>query len=420
MPKKIVICCDGTGNEIKENQSNVLKFYRVLKESPDQIGFYDPGVGTISNSGAWATFKNKAKGVFGLATGNGLDNNVLDAYRFLVRTYDHAEDLEDCDEIYLFGFSRGAHTVRMLAGFINMVGILHPHQEHLAAYALTAYKQSSSQDEFDIAWRVQKVLATRRPIIRFMGCWDTVASVIVPRWDRIYWPLSLESLPYTRTNPCVKVFRHACAIDERRRMFRLSRWTEPQIFKEHPFVKREAAGEQDIQQVWFAGVHGDVGGGYPEQQSGAAKYPLEWMVQEAEAAGLVFRKEMAKRLVRGENPSDVEKGSRRDYAKPSPVAQLHDSMTWAWKALEYLPKKKKHHDDPSEKEKGGWYIPLKEPRYIPDDAIIHPSVLERHLKGPDYDPPNLPSGWQDRIPSDDNSNPDPSESETIEEAKTES
>lgn len=416
MPKKIVICCDGTGNEIKENQSNVLKFYRVLKESPDQIGFYDPGVGTISNSGAWSKFKNKAKGVFGLATGNGLDNNVLDAYRFLVRNYNHAKELEDRDEIFLFGFSRGAHTVRVLAGFINMVGILHPHQEHLASYALTAYKQSSSKDEFDIAWRVQEVLDTQRPIIRFMGCWDTVASVIVPRPDRFYIP-ALESLPYTHTNPCVKSFRQACAIDEKRRMFRLSRWNDPQPFKEHPFVKPDAAGDQDIRQVWFAGVHGDVGGGYPEQVSGAAKYPLEWMVEEAEAAGLVFRDEMVKRLVRGENRKDVEKGSKRDYAKPSPVAQLHDSMTWAWKALEYLPKKKKHHDDPAEKEKGGWYIPLKERRYIPDDAIIHPSVLERHLQDPDYDPPNLASGWKDRITIDDNSNLDPTETEATEETE---
>lgn len=417
MPKKIVICCDGTGNEIKENQSNVLKFYRVLKESPDQIGFYDPGVGTISNSGAWATFKNKAKGVFGLATGYGLDRNVLDAYRFLVRNYDHAKEQEDRDEIFLFGFSRGAHTVRVLAGFINMVGILHPHQEHLASYALTAYKQSGSKDEFDIAWRVQEVLDTQRPIIRFMGCWDTVASVIVPRPDRFYIP-ALESLPYTHTNPCVKSFRQACAIDEQRRMFRLSRWTDPQKFKENPFVKDDSAEDQDIRQVWFAGVHGDIGGGYPEQDSGAAKYPLGWMVDEAESAGLVFRSEMVKRLVRGENRSDVEKGSKRDYAKPSPVARLHDSMTWAWKVLEYLPKKKKYHDDPAEKEKGGWYIPRREPRYIPDDAIIHPSVLERHLQGPDYDPPNLPSGWKDRISKDDAASPEPPQSETSEKAET--
>ncbi len=393
MPKKLVICCDGTGNEIKENQSNVLKFYRVLKESPDQIGFYDPGVGTISNSGAWARFKNRAKGVFGLATGHGLDNNVLDAYRFLIRNYDHAENPDDCDQIYLLGFSRGAHTVRVLAGFINMVGLLHPHQEHLAAYALTAYKQSSTKDEFDIAWRVQEVLETRRLTIRFVGCWDTVASVIVPRAGPFLLP-SLESLPYTHVNSSVQVFRQACAIDERRRMFRLSRWNDPQFFKTNPFLDDDKADAQDIRQVWFAGVHGDVGGGYPEKDSGTAKYPLEWMVEEAKAQGLVFRDKMVKRLVRGETPSNTKPGSKRDYAKPSPTAKLHNSMIPAWIPLEYIPKRNRWHDDPAKREKRGFYLPLKERRYVPEGAIIHPSVLERHQLDPDYDPPNLPKGWQ--------------------------
>lgn len=393
MAKKIVICCDGTGNEIKENQSNVLKFYRVLKESPDQIGFYDPGVGTISNSGAWSKFKNQAKGVFGLATGNGLDANVLDAYRFLVQHYDEG------DEIFLFGFSRGAHTVRVLAGFINMVGILHAHQEHLGSYALTAYKQSSNKDDFKLAWRVQEVLATRRATIRFMGCWDTVASVIVPRPDRMYLP-SLETLPYTESNPCVQVFRHACAIDERRRMFRLSRWDQPQPFKINPFVKTEDADDQDIKQVWFAGVHADIGGGYPEDESGPAKYPLQWMVDEARDNGLTFRERMVDRLVKGENPKNVTEDSDRFYAAPSAKDDLHNSLTFWWSFLEYLPKGKKSHDDPAVKKKGGVYLPLKEPRYIPDDALIHSSVLERVELNDGYNPVNLPDGWKDNIVTD--------------------
>ncbi len=382
MPKKIVICCDGTGNEIKENQSNVLKFYRVLKEDKSQIAFYDPGVGTISNSGAWANIKNKTKGVFGLATGYGLDANVLDAYKFLVRNYNKG------DEIYLLGFSRGAHTVRVLAGFINMVGVLQSHQEHLSSYALTAYKQSGTNDEFDIAWRVQEVLESHRATIRFMGCWDTVASVIVPRPDRFYLP-ALEALPFTEENPCVQVFRHAIAIDERRRMFRVSRWQEPQLFKSNPFVKDEKADPQDIKQVWFAGVHSDIGGGYPEQESGAAKYPLEWMVKEAKQHGLVFRETMVKRLVKGQNPRNVKEGSKRDYTAPSPTAKLHDSMTWGWRILEFIPKKLKWHDNPEKNTKRGFYIPLSEPRFIPTDAEIHPSVYERLEEG-SYSPPNLP------------------------------
>ncbi len=389
MPKKIIICCDGTGNEIKENQSNVLKFYRVLKESESQVAFYDPGVGTISNSGAWAAFKNKCKGVFGLATGYGLDDNVLDAYRFLISQYKKG------DEVYLFGFSRGAHTVRVLAGFINLVGLLRNHQAHLSGYALTAYKQSALNDNNATAWRVQEVLDSQRITIRFMGCWDTVASVIVPRPDRLYMP-ALEALPYTEHNPCVQVFRHAISIDEERRMFRVARWVEPQLFKTNPFVSDEKAQPQDISQVWFAGVHSDIGGGYPESESGAAKYPLSWMVDEARDHGLAFRESMVKRLVHGINPSNVQAGSLRDYAAPGPTTMLHDSMTFFWKLLEYLPKNNKRHDHPQKKATPGYYLPRQERRYIPEGASIHSSVQERisataSSKSHKYAPENLPA-----------------------------
>ena len=393
MPKKIIICCDGTGNEIKENESNVLKFYRLLKESAAQVAFYDPGVGTISNSGAWSTAKNKAKGVFGLATGYGLDANVLEAYRFLVRTY------KPKDDIYLIGFSRGAHTVRVLAGFMNMVGVLRPHQEHLSSYAFTAYKQAGTKGEkgkngdYDIAYKVQEVLDTFRPTIRFMGCWDTVASVIVPRADRLYLP-ALEALPFTEKNPNVEFFRHAMAIDERRRMFRVSRWKSPQKFKPSPYMKEEDAGPQDIKQVWFAGVHSDIGGGYPESESGAAKFPLMWMVDEARAQGLVFRETLVKRLVMGKNPKNVEAGSKRDYAAPDAQGPLHNSLRGPWKILEYLPKRKKWHEDPTIRGSKGFYIPKAEMRHIPEGSIIHPSVFARIQAG-DYNPPNLPNDAKD-------------------------
>ena len=384
--RRLVVCCDGTGNEVKENQSNVLKFYRVLKDSPGQIAFYDTGVGTIGNSGAWASFKNKLSSVFGLITGYGLDDNILDAYRFLVEHYRNG------DEIYLFGFSRGAYTVRALAGFINLIGILHPYQKHLAGYALTAYKQADIREDFRIAWRVQEVLETRRATIRFMGCWDTVGSVIIPRPDRLYIP-SLEALPFTQENPCVKVFRQAIAIDEKRRMFRLLRWKDGQKFKTNPFVKDENADTQDCRQIWFAGVHSDIGGGYPEPESGSAKFPLAWMVDEARDNDIEFRETMVKRLVQGLNPSNVAKGSLRDYAKPSATAPLHDSMNWAWRILEYLPKRKLRHDNPEVSKKGGGYFPRCEPRYIPADAAIDQSVWDRVDAGEaadHYNPGNLP------------------------------
>jgi uncharacterized protein (DUF2235 family) len=123
MPRNIVICCDGTGNEIKADLSNVLKLFRVLKKTGPQLVDYDPGIGTLSSSDGWSRLKQKIKLVFGLATGQGLDANILDAYRFLIDNY------QDGDQVYLFGFSRGAYTVRVLAGFLNLIGLLEPQQK---------------------------------------------------------------------------------------------------------------------------------------------------------------------------------------------------------------------------------------------------------------------------------------------------
>ncbi len=382
MSKNIIICCDGTGNEIKENQSNVLKFFRLLEKSDEQVAFYDPGVGTISNSGPWSRFNNKAKGVFGLATGYGMDLNILEAYRFLVRNY------QPGDNIYLLGFSRGAYTIRVLAGFIYMVGLLRQEQENLSSYALTAYKQTGEKDNLSIAERVQKVLDTRRIPIKFMGCWDTVGSVIVPRPDRAFIP-SLQKLPFTQENPCVQIFRHAIAIDERRRMFRINRWQEPQKFQFDPKDKNTQAISQDIRQVWFSGVHADIGGGYPEDESAVAKIPLKWMVDEAALHGVIFDRDMIDRLVLGK-PSTID---TRNYVGPDPVSGLHNSMNFFWQILEWIPKMIKHIDWPGRPSFIGWYLPKCEPRYIPDKSNIHDSVITRvNADGSSsgYKPVNLP------------------------------
>src|SRR5580704_9033977 len=156
MPKNIVLCCDGTGNEVEANLSNVLKLFRIVRKNEEQVVFYHPGVGTISDSERWSRLKSDALGVWGLLTGYGLDEDVLSAYRFLVDTY------SDHDNIYLFGFSRGAYTMRVLAGFLRLIGLLDRPQRDLAAYALTAYKRAAQKNDFDIAWRFQQVISTRR------------------------------------------------------------------------------------------------------------------------------------------------------------------------------------------------------------------------------------------------------------------
>jgi len=384
MPNDIVICCDGTGNEINSNLSNVLKLYRVLEKDAGQRVYYHPGVGTIGLQSTWGAIKQEAYGVFGLATGTGLDEDTLAAYRFLCKTY------QDGDRVWLFGFSRGAYTVRVLAAFIHVIGLLPADQIDLAGYAFSAYKNASAKSHtsatsetfLDEAWEFRRVAGGYIIPIEFMGVWDTVASVIVPRQDKFWF--DLQTLVYTRTNQSVKKFRQAMSIDERRRMFRLNRWIEPQHYRPDPFAALTEVA-QDIRQVWFAGVHGDVGGGYPEQQSGLSKYPLLWMIEQVKAAGLRVDDSMVDHLAWGR----ARPGSNHVYVPPDPAAQLHTSLEGAWWILEFLPKREKWREWPERKAFLGYYIPDAEPRPIPQGAIIHRSVIDRMAKVPSYRPINM-------------------------------
>ena len=306
MPQNLVVCCDGTGNEISENISNVLKLYRTLRKTPDQQPeqrvFYDPGVGTIARPNPWNKTWQNTKTTFGLMTGYGLDDNILSSYQFLIDNYDEGDD------IFLFGFSRGAYTVRVLAALVHQVGLLAPSQSNLADEGLAAYKDTSLQAQRetsrlakaaethseadqplvadDRAAQFARIVSPRWPTIRFVGVWDTVASVIVPQ--RGLFRFKLEALPFAQTNPSVCAFRQAMSIDERRRMFRLLPWSEPQPFAPNRFGPSGEHDAQNTKQVWFAGVHADIGGGYPESESALSKYPLIWMVEEAVKSGLVI------------------------------------------------------------------------------------------------------------------------------------
>jgi uncharacterized protein (DUF2235 family) len=408
--RNIIICCDGTGNEISENISNVLKLYRCLRKtertSPRQVVYYDPGVGTLARPDPWHKLRQDFNAILGLATGYGLDDNVLAAYAFL------AQHWQKDDQIYLFGFSRGAYTVRVLAGLIHKIGLITPEQVNLAGSGLIAYKQFSSdeapklraklkaitdaaraEDElppspYDNAAQFARITSSRWPTIRFVGVWDTVASVIVPRPDRLYWP-SLEELAWTLQNPSVQTFRQAISIDERRCMFRLKKWHQPQTWKPVRFNEVNAA-PQDILQVWFAGVHADIGGGYPEKQSGLSKYPLLWMIDEAAKSGLNFTTANINQLAWGIQ----RKSSPFSYVKPDVEGDLHNSLTGAWWLLEYLPKRAKYKEWPARQTHFGYYIPDAEPRLIPEGAIIHQSAIDRMNAMASYRPVNMPTAYQ--------------------------
>lgn len=392
MARKLIVCLDGTGNEIGPNISNVLKLYRMIEQNGEQLVYYDPGVGTIGQPDWWSQLKAQVRGVLGLALGVGFDENVLDAYAWLCRNW------REGDEIFLFGFSRGSYTARVIAGFIRFLGLLGPDQLNLCGYALVAYKKASDSGELEIGDNFRLIAGTRDVRIRFVGCWDTVSSLIIPRPDRFFIP-QLQTLLYTRNNNHVECFRHAISIDERRRMFRLNHWAKGQQYQPLPPGEEKA---QSVRQVWFAGVHSDVGGGYPEEESGLSKYPLLWMVRQAQAAGLAIDAALRDQLADGKAGAENDAGQ---YVEPDFNAPLHRSLAGAWWVLEPFPKSVRLKEWPR---RIAWliryYIPWAEPRPIPnrpwqgkpadEPFFIHSSVLARIAANEEYRPVNLPAAFE--------------------------
>jgi uncharacterized protein (DUF2235 family) len=174
MAKNIVILLDGTSNQISGDRTNVLRLYGSLERSRSQLVFYQPGVGTFGLNGWWQQLKSKTRIVLGLATGAGISDNVMQAYEFLVRNHEYG------DRIYVFGFSRGSYTARLLAGFIRIFGLVRKEQLQLVRYAWRAYARLGQPGSKDFSAEIghfQKVLDGKGIRIEFLGLWDTVASV---------------------------------------------------------------------------------------------------------------------------------------------------------------------------------------------------------------------------------------------------
>ncbi|MDO1582368.1 T6SS phospholipase effector Tle1-like catalytic domain-containing protein [Rhizobium oryzicola] len=398
MSKNIVILFDGTSNEISADRTNILRLFGCLTRSTEQIVYYDPGVGTFGADNAWSKLRRKAAETWGLATGWGLDENVKEAYRLLVDLYDAGPVDErghhyDRDRIYIFGFSRGAYTARVLAGFIHAFGLTTKVHLNLLDYAYRTYKAIPEQEQHQTDIRAEgdapsafrtmrlyeRTLRNDRPPIKLLGLFDTVASVIEAGKHHP----QLKTHPFTHHNASVEVVRQALAIDERRTMFQPEPWAPEQEYWGKPFRPKDPIRikPQDFKEVWFAGVHGDVGGGYPETESAQIKIPLQWMIRETRPSGLLYDDRAVLDLVDGHG--------RGKYVTADPTAPLHDSMNAAWRVLEFIPRKVpktswRHGGKP-----GGFYIPDGDHRYIPPTAAIHSSV-QRRLEGGGYTPPNLP------------------------------
>lgn len=294
MPKNIILCADGTGNKGGVTpDSNVYKIYKSIDkyfkgkivnniELDKQIVFYDNGVGT---------HKNKYIRAFFAAFGFGFEDNVCDLYKFLARHY------EPGDRIYFFGFSRGSSTVRACNGFISICGLAkgaglrNCALDQRVSEAFSAYKKHRKQPE--LAASLKNSENSHGAVdIEFLGIWDTVVALGFPKRTDITGPVSAlinmvlwvaettldriwnHSFYYYRLTDNVKQAYQALAIDDERTAF----W---------PFVWREQGRTPgSVEQVWFAGMHSNVGGGYA--RSGMASISLYWMMVRAQKHGLVL------------------------------------------------------------------------------------------------------------------------------------
>jgi hypothetical protein len=341
MAKRIIICCDGTWNTPDERDggvpvpTNVVRIYNAVADRDNdgtaQSKYYHPGVGT---DGTWW---EKA---IGGGTGRGLDRNIKSAYRELCDQY------EARAEIFLFGFSRGAYTVRSLSGLVAYCGLLNPSgledpdiwsridRVFEAGYRTKRESRGTWQE---LGWKFHNERDKPVPI-RFLGVWDTVGALGIPddmAFLNLIDNLRDHTFHDTVLNPAVQTARHAVALDEMRATFQPTLWT--------------AAAAQDVKQVWFPGVHSDVGGGYRE--TGLSDGALKWMIGESEKCGLAFNARMV------------------DQIEPDPLDVLHDSCCGAFSLLPTQPRSA--------------------PAMLAA-AELHPSTLERHGNPPIHQCPYRP------------------------------
>jgi len=280
--KRIITCSDGTWNKPnssengKHTRTNVQKLFDyVLHESNGvtQIKYYDEGIGASGS---------KLARIFNGATGKGIDDNIQDAYKFICWNY------QPGDEIYLFGFSRGAYTARSLGGLIRKCGIIKKNDLNLIAEAYKMYRDQNVAPDDATAMAFKTAYSyLPMPNIKFIGVWDTVGALGIPlSWFQWYNKKKYQ-FHDTTLSSSVEYAYHALAIDEKRTNFIPTLWQQS--------VKAKSTN-QVLEQRWFAGVHSNVGGGYPDE--GLADISLQWMIDKAIAAGLSFDMECVKENVK--------------------------------------------------------------------------------------------------------------------------
>ncbi len=337
MSKNIALFSDGTGNSsAKSQKTNVWRLFQALDQTAlGQIAKYDDGVGTSSN---------KYLAAFGGAFGWGLKRNVLDLYKFVCRNYAAG------DRIYGFGFSRGAFTIRVLIGIIAREGLVtFRSEQELSRHAAAAYRDFRSKAfpsrspvvrlaralRDSVLFLIRRISkhsdykqisdATRaagrdRIPIRFLGLWDTVEAYGMPvvelkrAIDWALWPMLFGNM---RLADSVERAVHALSLDDERTTFHPLLWDEAW---EAELAAQGTVAPDRVTQVWFAGVHSNVGGGYPEDQ--LSLVPLEWIMSEAAKSGLAVEPAQAQEI----------------SAAKSPFARLYDSRAGLAAYYRYSPR----------------------------------------------------------------------------------
>jgi uncharacterized protein (DUF2235 family) len=296
--KRVILCADGTWNvrdqidkaTKKRHPSNVTKVARAVRRRAsngvDQIVYYHDGVGTAGGLDRFT----------GGAFGEGIEANIRDLYRFIVYNY------EPGDELYYFGFSRGAFTVRTLAGFMNKVSLTHKDDDYYVPEIYDCYEGSKGPGSPEWTKAFHNIKDTHPcPPIRFIGAWDTVGALGAPGFLGQIFNKGKYRYHDIELNKNIENAYQALAIDEHRKPFQPNLWT------------RLPGWRGNLEQAWFPGVHCNVGGGY--SPDGLANEALHWIVEKAENFGLEFD------------------SAYLNHFTPCFNSVLHDSMTATYRVL---------------------------------------------------------------------------------------
>ncbi|KAG7090384.1 hypothetical protein E1B28_009503 [Marasmius oreades] len=317
--RTLVLCFDGTGDQFDSDNSNIVELFSMLKKDDcsKQMVYYQAGIGTYTTPQIATPLGARISKAIDEAVAWNLDAHVMGGYEFLMQNYTIG------DRICIFGFSRGAYTARSLAGMIHKVGILPACNHQQVPFAYKMYTQAD-----EVGWKQSNAFKKAFSIdadIEFVGVWDTVNSVgLIPK-----------RLPFTTSNTNVRTFRHAVSLDERRAKFKANLWnrpneaeaklglaqkgntnsgsgstttkSQPHLQKPHSIwaleqqYSKDRTLPTDIEEVWFAGCHCDVGGGSVSNDTkpNLARIPLRWMIRECfkTNTGIMFYADMLEEIM---------------------------------------------------------------------------------------------------------------------------